>query len=507
MVENNIPRFEGDEDQGLPSPSLAELMAYHAVVGGELFLPQVRADGQARALAACTVADRQVHHMPMRVYEPLGHDLYDYPQVWARTSESLTALFGVMRDEARSAGADAILFPTVVLPNGMEPPAHTRHGETCLFDARREPSGWAWFVAKKSLRYQRNKIRKAFRYEVVHKRGEEITPADIAALGRLHEERWAFDGIESKFSTDTRAAEYLCYPANKILTTLTIDGEVLAMNFGMAFGETFLWHTVVVNVKYLDLSPLQVLLLETAEMCDAHGFQCLDFGVGDEPYKERFANARRTVYHIFQPLSARARLASASWSVVPPERLKRGLHAGRQYAVNAKIALEMRLNRVLCYETVGAAVEPSCHPVQLEIPQTYTDFVEMARRLSLPPSRLHYDRYKAGSRFAALHDGETVVSQGWTTREEPFWIGELDRYVPLDGAVMLYDFETPVQHRRRGHYTRLLRGLLAAFPGERVRIFALSGNTASNKAILKAGFSACELWPAVPAPNRNPPHE
>jgi CelD/BcsL family acetyltransferase involved in cellulose biosynthesis len=504
MVENNIPRLEGDEDQGLPSPSLAELMAYHAVVGGELFLPTVAVDGRARALAACTVADRQVHHMPMRVYEPLGHDLYDYPQVWARTSESLSSLFGVMRGEAKAAGADAILFPTVVLPDGVDPPPHARRGETCLFDARQEPSGWAWFVAKKSLRYQRNKIRKAFRYDVVHKRGAEITPDDIAALARLHEERWAFDGIESKFSTHTRAAEYLCYPANKILTTLTIDGEILAMNFGMAFGETFLWHTVVVNVKYLDLSPLQVLLLETAEMCDSYGFQCLDFGVGDEPYKEWFANARRTVYHLFQPVSARARLANASWSVVPPERLKRGLHAGRQHAVNAKIALEMRLNRVLCYEAVGAAAEPS---PQLEIPETYTEFVELARRLDRPPCRLHYDRYKAGSRFAALHDGQTVVSQGWVTREEPFWIGELDRYVPLDGAVMLYDFETPPQHRRRGHYTTLLRGLLAAFPGERVRIFALSRNTASNKAIVKAGFGACELWRAVPAPDGGRPHE
>jgi hypothetical protein len=491
--------FEKADQSGLPSPSHAELLAYHAVVGGEFLEPRVGGGDSPDACGVCTISERTMHHMRLRVYEPLGHDLYDYPQLYAESSDALAALLKEMRGQAEAARADAVSFPTVLWPEGLAAPRQARQGETCVFDAEASANGWDFFVAKKSLRYQRNKLRKLFRYEVTHRRGAEISEEDVATLARLHRERWAFDGVDSLLATATREREYLCHLENKILTTVSVDGEVLATNFSMAFGDTLVWHTVVVNIKFIDHSPLQVLLLETAELCRSDGFRLLDFGVGDESYKERFANRRRTVHSIFIPISARARAASALWKVVPPERVKTGLLRARKRAGAAKFRVETHINRIVCYETTGGGDAPDAE-TQLEIAETYPDFVDMSRRLGFPAERMAYERYQEGSQFAALHDGCQLVSRGWVTRTGPFWIGELDRYVSLDGSVMLYDFETPPEHRRRGHYTTLLRSLLTRYPGECLRIFVLTGNVASNKAVLRAGFAVCEMWPEAPRP-------
>jgi len=496
MRDDLTARFAGCWDPSLPSPSLEELTAYHGVVGGEVFTPHVPGSNAPRALAVCTMQSHRVGPASLRLFMPLGHDLYDYPQVWADSDESLTELLSVIRRQARAAGADAVSFPAIVLPEGLTPPPPLRRADTRVFDARAVAEGWNWFVNKKSLRYQRNKLRRLFRYEARHVCGD-IRPEDLEELGALHRERWRMDGVRSPFHDAERGRAYLCRPENKVLTTLTVNGEPLAMNFAMLAGDTLLWHTVAINVKYLDHSPIQVLLLETSEFCKAQGLQMLDFGVGDEPYKERFANARRAVYEAFLPLTPRARALEFARAHVDAQRVRERLSAARTAAGRAKGRWVTRGQTVVCYETTGRADAPDGE-ARLDVPDAFEDFVDLARRLDLPLERMHHERYAAGARFAALHDGRQLLSQGWVTRAEPFWIEETDRHILLDGSVMLFDFETPPAQRRRGYYTTLLRGLLARYPGETVRIYALSGNAASNKAIRRAGFDTCPLWPAAP---------
>lgn len=499
MPDELAQQGAGQAADDVPSPSFEEMEAYHAIIGGPLFRLSPSASSGQRTAALCTVSNRRLHGSSLNVYELLGADMYDYPPVHVGTKADLDALLSAMRHEAAREGADAVRLSPLLLPDGMPPPAGATPLETFLFDSALSPKGWGEITSKGTPRKARNRVRNAYDYEVARKRGDEITREDIEDLARLHIERWAMDDVASPFLEERRIREFMCHLENKTLTTVRVNGDVLAMAYGMAFGATLLWHTVAVNVLYLDTSPMRIIVLELAEMARDMGFTKLDFGMGDESYKDQFANTRRSCWEVFMPISTRAKLLQKVWNTVPPERVKAAALAARRRAGEMKFRLENARAELLCFEITGGGSRPETD-LHLAVPDTFAEFVSLARSLNLPIERLHHDRYRAASRIAILHDGRQRLSQGWITREEPFEITEVDRRVSLGDATMLYHFETPEEHRRRGYYTVLLRLLIAGLPGERLWISAMSNNPASFKAIRKAGFQPCPLWPEAPVP-------
>ena len=60
-----------------------------------------------------------------------------------------------------------------------------------------------------------------------------------------------------------------------------------------------LFHTPVINKKFMKYSPMRVLISETARYCNDNNFKLFDFGLGHEAYKDRFANDNRLIYTFY----------------------------------------------------------------------------------------------------------------------------------------------------------------------------------------------------------------
>ncbi len=493
--------FDREACEDEPCPSLRELRALAvATPGASVRVPAARDGDELVALAACVVEPRRISGFPVKAYVLWGRSIYDYGRLYYGSEAALAALLAEIRADARRQDADVIFFEDLLADECVPGPLEgivSRH-TTRVFTAEREENGWDAILSRKSLRRHRNKAMKLYRYEVSHVRGD-LTASSLEEMARLHRERWAFDGIESAFEDPARCVQFACHPANKHLTTIREDGEILACHFGMAYGETMVWHTPVVNVKYLDVSPLEVLLWEVADYCSANGFAKLDFGIGDESYKQRFANAERVLHQVCLPVTPRGAAVLGVRRVVNPADVLTRLKALKRRAWRVKIALRGRVNRVDCYDRApDLCGEISVESRDLLVAERYSDYVDVCRRYGAPLERGLAERYRDGAFYVALHNGQEVVSSGWGTRARRFYIEELDRWVDPGGALMLFDFHTPPEHQRRGHYTRLLRSLLAKYAGETCCIFALHRNVPSIKAIEKAGFHPRAVWSEAP---------
>jgi len=95
-------------------------------------------------------------------------------------------------------------------------------------------------------------------------------------------------------------------------------------------------------------------------------------------------------------------------------------------------------------------------------------------------------RFARGCRcFAIEREGE-IVSFGWLSTDRE-WIGELGVWItPAPGEGYVWNCYTLEQHRRRGHYRRLLEGFVR-LPGLR-RLWIGSIEVPAEKADTDAGF-------------------
>lgn len=102
-------------------------------------------------------------------------------------------------------------------------------------------------------------------------------------------------------------------------------------------------------------------------------------------------------------------------------------------------------------------------------------------------------RLTDGSSFWCLVNTEDeVVSTGWLTGKQRFYISETDFGFDThkSSAALLYHFGTKEAHRGKGYYGLLLRSIVSHAEGcERFIIYTSPDNSASAKGILKAGFT------------------
>lgn len=70
-------------------------------------------------------------------------------------------------------------------------------------------------------------------------------------------------------------------------------GEILAFHLGFFYEGIYTWYKPTFNVDYARFSPGEVLLKLLIEHCLANAVREFDFTVGDEAFKERFANVQR----------------------------------------------------------------------------------------------------------------------------------------------------------------------------------------------------------------------
>ena len=277
---------------------------------------------------------------------------------------------------------------------------------------------------------------------------------------------------------------------------MTLGDEVLCSHYGMRYGNTVLWHTPSINIKYFESSPLMILLYETALLCQKEKITCLDLGLGEEEYKVRFFNTERTIFNVLIPVTLRGKLIESIRLYAQPEKLKATLFTVRQSLKQLWYKALAKTTKVNWYESTAPFTFQQ-HDYTVSVIDDYKVFVDFCRCHNLPLKRDQYHRFKDGYFFVTLHDDSHVLSYGWGIHKDQFYLSEINQSVLIDGFLMLCDFHTPPQYQRKGYFTLLLNGLMARLPEEKIAIFANVKNQASNKGIVKAGFSPMSSSPAL----------
>jgi hypothetical protein len=321
------------------------------------------------------------------------------------------------------------------------------------------------------------------------------------------------------------------------ISQLEIDGRPVAWNYGFRFGGSWFWYLPTFEMEYEHVSPGSCLLrLLVEEGARDASLQWLDLGLGDEPYKERFANnvretryvhlsrgfARHVVSRIRQMLNGAAarfpdfgdkvRGVRAFCQACANRVRENGILAtAGQFARRAVRSLASQ-DEVLLFEAPagawnGAGILSGDSPPQL-LPVTWEHLVEASISNSGDADTLKYlmrcarRLKKPGSSGFLLQDIEgRPVHFLWIENYDGFHLSEIDYKLDaasaaamsseaVNSAAMIFDCWTPAAYRGRGHYATAIRLAAAKLrrEGRSAWIFSGAQNVSSLRGILKAGF-------------------
>src|SRR5262249_52137560 len=83
------------------------------------------------------------------------------------------------------------------------------------------------------------------------------------------------------------------------ISTLKLEGRTVAWNYGFKFGGSWFWYQPAFDGEFAHLSPRSYLLCEILRSAsNGHEIHTVDLGLGDEEYKQRFANGGRQTLHV-----------------------------------------------------------------------------------------------------------------------------------------------------------------------------------------------------------------
>jgi CelD/BcsL family acetyltransferase involved in cellulose biosynthesis len=328
------------------------------------------------------------------------------------------------------------------------------------------------------------------------------------------------------------------------ISQLEIDGRPVAWNYGFRFGGSWFWYLPTFEMEYEHVSPGSCLLrLLVEEGARDASLQWLDLGLGDEPYKERFANnMRETRYvHLSRGLarhlvsrfrkmlnSAAARFPDFGDKLRGARKLyqacanrirENGIRAtGAQFVRKAARSLASQ-DEVLLFEAPavpwnGGGIERSDSPARL-LPVTWEHLVEASITNAGDADTLKYlmrcarRLRKPGASGFLLQDVEgRPVHFLWIENYDGFHLSEIDCKLnaassaaavgsaamsveAIISAAMIFDCWTPALYRGRGHYATAIRLAAAKLrrEGRAAWIFSGARNVPSLSGILKAGFA------------------
>ena len=441
---------------------------------------------------------RQINGLNLETLSSPGTDLFDY-QLFPPMLKKKEALNELTLSAAAHHGVDAIFLPQIIgqIPEFLIP--FDNSSRTALFYAPDHPDGWKGIYHRKSLRRHVNKARRVYGINVRSYYGIKNVNSWIEMIGQLHRERWAFDAVDSPFLEGYRGDQYAASAESALLTVVTTDQEeLIALHWGYSFNNTLIWHTPLINIKYLQYSPLEILLHYVCLEAQRMGFDTMDFGLGEEAYKSRFANQYQTVHDILIPVSSKAKAFSVLRRCLDlpklGDTLRLSIQRLRGLAGKTRQWFIQRLQRVIYFSSPEQV--PSFPSSGESIYQEITNwdaFVDLYRKSGLSIHRYQYDRIRQGEIFLCRRLGERVVCYGWMSaiNRKNMKVGETGRILNLQSSRVLYDFVTPERYQRQGYYTCLLRDILCVHKDESLLIYSLSTNHPSLKAIRKAGF---EKW-------------
>jgi len=171
--------------------------------------------------------------------------------------------------------------------------------------------GWKEVYARRSATFRGNVARKTKalarmgQLEFVESTDPDTVRAALPAMFALFRGRWAGRHESGGFAGHHRAFHEHAAPAlaaagHARLSTLILDGVLVAFHYGIQAGGVtssyVLGHDNALNV----FSPGQLLLVRTLEAAARRGDPEYDFSLGEEAYKETWASGTRGVFRVLR---------------------------------------------------------------------------------------------------------------------------------------------------------------------------------------------------------------
>jgi CelD/BcsL family acetyltransferase involved in cellulose biosynthesis len=306
------------------------------------------------------------------------------------------------------------------------------------------------------------------------------------------------------------------------ISQLEIDGRPVAWNYGFRFGGSWFWYLPTFQMEYEHVSPGSCLLrLMVEEGARDASLRWLDLGLGDEAYKDRFANnTRETRYvhlsrgfqrHIvslarqtltstaarFPQVGNKLREARDFFRAAATRIRKTGVVATARYSMQRAIRPVASQDEVLLFEAPERELSES-QAVQL-LPLTREHLVEAS---IINAGDSHTLRYlmrcanrlaKPGASGFLLQDelGRPIHFL-WIANYDGFSLSEIGHNIEpaSPSAAMIFDCWTPASDRGHNHYATAIRQTAANLrhEGRPAWIFSGARNASSLRGILKAGF-------------------
>ena len=306
------------------------------------------------------------------------------------------------------------------------------------------------------------------------------------------------------------------------ISQLEIDGRPVAWNYGFRFGGSWFWYLPTFQMEYEHVSPGSCLLrLLVEEGARDASLQWLDLGLGDEPYKERFANNSRQTrcVHLsrgFPRHVVRVARELLSSTAARFPRAGNKLRSARTFCQSVVSRVQEGGVAEIARQSIRRAVRSFASEDEVllfEAPQAHVTGVATFQLLPLTREHLveasiinagdaHTLRYlmrcakrlrQPGPSGFLLQDEEgRPIHFLWVDNYDGFKLSEIDhRLEPaLPNAAMIFDCWTPAADRKRGHYAAAIRSASEQLrqEGRAAWIFSGASNGSSLRGILNAGF-------------------
>jgi CelD/BcsL family acetyltransferase involved in cellulose biosynthesis len=156
-------------------------------------------------------------------------------------------------------------------------------------------------VARKSLLRHERFFRREGGLEVEHLYdGRAILP-HLEELFAQHMARWHGTPYPSLFHQPAQREFYRRVAALAgdtgwlRFTRLIWQGQAIACHFGFSYRGSYLWYKPSFDINLAQRSPGEALLRQLLLAAIEEGAHTFDFGLGDEPFKRRFATQIATV--------------------------------------------------------------------------------------------------------------------------------------------------------------------------------------------------------------------
>jgi hypothetical protein len=341
-----------------------------------------------------------------------------------------------------------------------------------------------------------------------------------------HESRWNVTDTPSAYSSIDRRAllkrkvEAWAHDGSLVRFSLRVGDERIAFCIGLRRGSRLVYHHIAHSPAFEQSSSATVLLRRIVLWMIDHGLDTLDFGLGSETYKGRFANTDQVMWRVYASRSwvspnqvrgeveswvrgssnrerrwnrvvnelfrsrilARAHRASIRWSTFRRVHLRssRGEFIGR---------LKGRLgwgSQIFYVAFGGGTHGGDSETMELD---TFKVLEMLESEVGLLPRERaeYFAARRAGHRPFGLEEQGHVVQVCWlrfaTADEVP------PKLTAEDAVWCIADCFTRRQERGRGLYPAVLRAMVGIVPeGQPIVMYADRWNRGSHSGIRKAGF-------------------